>query len=289
MRASFCGLGNMGAPMAERLVDAGLECTVWNRSRPGADRLAARGATVAHSPAEAAAGAEVTVTMLTDAAALEEVVFGPAGISEGLRAESVLVDMSTVGPEAARSAASRLPRSVGFVDAPVKGGPAKAAAGELRILVGGAADDVARAGPVLGALGTWTHLGPVGTGAAAKVLNNYAVITLVSVLGEAVALADALGLDEELVLGVLSRTPLAASADRQWPRVTGERASFKLRLAAKDLALGLEAAKAGGRDLPLGAVALRRLREAERTGLGDEDQARVVAVIRAARGAQLGT
>src|ERR687897_3410004 len=130
----------MGAPMAERLVDAGLECTVWNRSRPGAHRLAARGATVAHSPAEAAAGAEVTVTMLTDAAALEEVVFGPSGISEGLRAESVLVDMSTVGPEAARSAASRLPRSVGFVDAPVKGGPAKAAAGELRILVGGAAD-----------------------------------------------------------------------------------------------------------------------------------------------------
>lgn len=281
MRVAFCGLGNMGAPMAERLVDAGLECTVWNRSSPGADRLAARGATVARSPAEAAAGAEVTVTMLTDAAALEEVVFGPSGISDGLQAGGVLVDMSTVGPEAARSVAGRLPRGVGFVDAPVKGGPAKAAAGELRILVGGAADDVARAGPVLGALGTWAHLGPVGTGAAAKVLNNYAVITLVSVLGEAVALADALGLDEELALDVLSRTPLAASAERQWPRVTGERASFKLRLAAKDLALGLGAATAGGRDLPLGAVALRRLREAERAGLGDEDQARVVARIRA--------
>jgi 3-hydroxyisobutyrate dehydrogenase-like beta-hydroxyacid dehydrogenase len=133
---------------------------------------------------------------------------------------------------------------------------------------------------VLGALGTWTHLGPVGTGAAAKVLNNFAVITLVSVLGEAVALADALGLDEELAQDVLSRTPLAASAERQWPRVTGERASFKHRQAAKDLGLGLEAATAGGRDLPLGAVALRRLREAERAGLGDDDQARVVARIR---------
>jgi 3-hydroxyisobutyrate dehydrogenase-like beta-hydroxyacid dehydrogenase len=281
VRVAFCGLGNMGAPMAERLVGAGLDVTVWNRSKPAAERLAARGATVAGSPKEAAAAAELTVTMLADGEALEEVVFGPSGASEGLRAGSVLMDMSTIGPDAARSAAGRLLEGVGFVDAPVKGGPAKAAAGELRILVGGAADDVERAAPVLGALGTWTHLGAVGTGAAAKVLNNYAVITLVSVLGEAVALADALGLQEELALDVLSKTPLAASAQRQWPRVAGEGASFKLRLAAKDLALGVEAAAAGGRDLRLGAVALERLREAERAGLGEEDQARVVARIRA--------
>jgi 3-hydroxyisobutyrate dehydrogenase-like beta-hydroxyacid dehydrogenase len=281
---AFCGLGNMGAPMAERLVDAGLDVTVWNRSRPAAERLAARGATVAGSPADAAVNAELTVTMLADGTALDAVVFGPSGAFEGLHAGSVLVDMSTIGPDAARSAAGRLPEGAGFVDAPVKGGPAKAASGDLRILVGGAADDVALASPVLRALGTWTHLGPVGTGAAAKVLNNYAVITLVSVLGEAIALADALGLDEDLALDVLSRTPLAASTERQWPRVTGERASFKLRLAAKDLALGLEAAKAGGRDLPLGAIALRRLRQAERAGLGEEDQARVVAAIRALNG-----
>jgi 3-hydroxyisobutyrate dehydrogenase-like beta-hydroxyacid dehydrogenase len=289
MRVAFCGLGNMGAPMAERLVDSGLDVTVWNRSRPAAARLATRGATVAGSPADAAATAGVTVTMLADGAALEEVVFGPSGASEGLRAGGVLMDMSTIGPDAARSAAGRLPDGAGFVDAPVKGGPAKAASGELRILVGGAADDVERVAPVLGALGTWTHLGPVGTGAAAKVLNNYAVITLVSVLGEAVALADALGLEEELALDVLSRTPLAASAERQWPRVAGERVSFKLRLAAKDLALAVDAAAAGVRDLRLGAVALERLRQAERAGLGEEDQARVVARIRAGGEAPSGT
>jgi 3-hydroxyisobutyrate dehydrogenase-like beta-hydroxyacid dehydrogenase len=219
--------------------------------------------------------------MLADAPAVEAVVFGPDGLATGMEPGSVLVEMSTIGPEAVHAIAERLPEGVELVDAPVKGGPARAEKGELKILVGGSDGAVDRASPVLCAMGSPVPLGPLGTGAAAKVLNNFAVIVLVSALGEAMALADALELREDLALEILGGTPLAPTIDRQWERVTEQRGpSFRLGLAAKDLAIGVDALRTAGIEPGLGRTALARLRRAADSGMAALDLATVVRAIR---------
>jgi 3-hydroxyisobutyrate dehydrogenase len=281
VKVAFCGLGNMGTPMADRLIEAGHEVTVWNRTSERAMELSARGATVVSSPAEAATEQDVVITMLADGQAVESVLFGPDGIAAGMRPGAVLVDMSTVAPDTARSLASRMPEGVGVLEAPVKGGPARAAEGRLKILVGGEEATFEHVRPVLSAMGEPRHVGPTGSAAAAKVLNNYAVIVLVSVLGEALVLADALGMDEASALEVLEGTPLEATARHQWPRATGAAPpSFKMRLAAKDLDLALGAARAAGVNLVLAEGARARLERAMTQGMGEDDQARVVPSIR---------
>ncbi len=278
MRVGFCGLGNMGLPMAARLVEAGHEVGAWNRTASKVGRLP--GARRAATPAEAARGAACVITMLADAQALEEIVLGPSGVAEGLSPGAALIDMSTVGPEAARSVAARLPEGVAFLDAPVRGGPSRAARGELKILVGAHPADYDRWAPLLRVLGEPRHVGPPSSGQAAKVLNNFVGITLISVLGEALAVADALGIQGEAALALLAETPLRATLDHQWPRIEGgEPPSFRLRLAAKDLALGTGAV---GDGLRVAAGALSWLLDAERDGLGERDQSSVVAFIRGA-------
>jgi 3-hydroxyisobutyrate dehydrogenase-like beta-hydroxyacid dehydrogenase len=282
MNVTFCGLGNMGRPMAIRLVDAGHDVTVWNRSPERAEDLRARGAAVATTPREAAERSKVAITMLSDPGALTEVVFGRDGLAGGLRPGTTLIDMSTVGPDAIRSVASTLPDRVEVLDAPVRGGPDQAARGELGILVGGSESAFGLCSPLFEVLGTARLLGPLGSGAAAKLVNNFAVITLVSVLGEAISTADAVGLDEETALEILADGPLGPTLARQWGRATGEGPpSFGLRLAAKDLALGVEAVRSAGRRAPVGEAAVAWLRQADAAGLGDADLARVIPVIRA--------
>jgi 3-hydroxyisobutyrate dehydrogenase len=284
MNVGFCGLGNMGRPMAAALIQAGHDVTVWNRTPGPEEELRGLGAAVASTPSALAAGAEVVMTMLSDAAALEEVLFGPDGVAEGIRPGAAVIDMSTVGPAAIRSVAARLPAGVDLLDAPVKGGPGRAEKRKLKILVGGSEDAFARWSPLLEAMGAPMHVGPSGAGAAAKVLNNFAVISLTATLGETMALADALGIDEDLALDVLAGTPLAATAERQWTRATGESPpSFRLRLAAKDLGLAVDAAHLAGRAVPQGEAALEWLSQADAAGLGDEDQAAVVNLIRRSR------
>jgi 3-hydroxyisobutyrate dehydrogenase-like beta-hydroxyacid dehydrogenase len=214
--------------------------------------------------------------MLADDRAVESVLFGPDGIAERMRPGAVLVDMSTVGPETARSIASRMPEGVGVLEAPVKGGPARAAEGRLRILVGGARETFEHVLPLLSVMGEPRHVGPTGSAAAAKVLNNYAVIVLVSVMGEALVLAGALGMDEAFALEVLQGTPLEATVRHQWPRATGAApASFKMRLAAKDLNLALDAARSAGLDLAIAEEARRRIDRAMEQSMGEYDQAAV--------------
>jgi 3-hydroxyisobutyrate dehydrogenase len=276
VKVVFCGLGNMGTPMATRLIEAGQDVTVWNRTVERTAGLSARGATVAPTPSEAAVDADVVITMLADDRAVESVLFGPDGIAERMRPGAVLVDMSTVGPETARSIASRMPEGVGVLEAPVKGGPARAAEGRLRILVGGARETFEHVLPLLSVMGEPRHVGPTGSAAAAKVLNNYAVIVLVSVMGEALVLAGALGMDEAFALEVLQGTPLEATVRHQWPRATGAApASFKMRLAAKDLNLALDAARSAGLDLAIAEEARRRIDRAMEQSMGEYDQAAV--------------
>ena len=277
MRVAFCGLGGMGRPMATRLLEAGIDLAVWNRSAGPVEELGSRGAEVAAAPSAAADGAAVAITMLADDEAVSSVVAGPDGLFEGASPGTLVVDMSTVSPATARARAGRAPPRGAQVGAPGEGGPARGAPRARPVLVGGAEAAFQRALPVLSILGSPRRLGPNGAGAAAKVLNNYAVITLVSVMAEALMLAEALGIERAAALEILRGTPLGATVEHQWPRASGEApASFPMRLAAKDLRLAVEAARDAGRASPLGDEALVRLEEALRAGMGDEDQARVV-------------
>jgi 3-hydroxyisobutyrate dehydrogenase-like beta-hydroxyacid dehydrogenase len=281
-KLAFCGLGSMGAPMAMRLIDAGHDVTVWNRTPEKMDPLESRGARRAGSPAEAAAGVEAAITMLADPPALDAVMLGDSGVAEALDAGSTLIDMSTVGPDAVRRVAGRLPDGVTTVDAPVLGGVAQAEAGELKVFAGGRDKDVARWRTVLEAMGTVTHVGPLGAGAAMKLVANSTLGALISALGEALALGDALGLDEAVVLDVLAGSPLGITVQRKRDDIVSGRfpPAFKLSLARKDLGLVNDAARGDGLELRLAPASGAWLAAAEAAGLGGLDYGAVVAHIR---------
>jgi 3-hydroxyisobutyrate dehydrogenase-like beta-hydroxyacid dehydrogenase len=278
-RIAFCGLGRMGEPMAERLVEAGHDVKVWNRTPERADPVVERGAAQAATPAEAATGAELTVTMLADPPALRDVVFGRDGVAHGLEPGATLVDMSTVGPDTARDVAAHLPGGAGMLDAPVLGSVPQATDGSLKLFVGGDTDLFDRWRAVLELFGRPTYLGPLGSGAAMKLVANSTLGALMCGVAEALALADRLGLDEQTVLDVLAESPIGATVKSKRSRVeSGEYVpNFGLSLAAKDLRLVTHAADEAGLDLRLGPAARSWFEDAEAGGLGDLDYSAVIA------------
>lgn len=259
--------------MARRLVDAGYDVVVFNRTRERAAALEEAGARVARSPAEVACGADAVLTMLADPAALEAVARGAGGLIEGIAAPTAVIEMSTVGPAAIADLAASLPRGVGLLDAPVLGSTGEAEAGELRIFVGGDRELAARFAPFLRVLGAPVDVGPSGSGAAAKLVANATLFGTLGVLGEALALADGLGLDRQTAFEVLAATPIAAQAERRRPAIeSGEfPPRFKLRLASKDSRLVLDAAEGSGADMRLIRAAAAWLADAEAAGAGEED------------------
>jgi 3-hydroxyisobutyrate dehydrogenase-like beta-hydroxyacid dehydrogenase len=281
-RVAFCGLGRMGVPMAARLVDAGHQLAVWNRTPGRAGALLERGASEAGSPAECAAGAEVVVTMLSDPDALEVVTFGADGVAAGVSPGAVVLEMSTVGPDVVRSLAARLPEGVHVLDAPVLGSVPQATDGTLKIFVGGDRAVVERCRPVLDAMGTPRHLGPLGAGAAMKLVANSTLGAVMSAVGEALALADALGLDEQAVLDILAESPVGATVKGKRALIESGAypANFKLALAAKDLRLVTAAAEQAGVELRLARAAQSWLDQAGAAGFGDLDYSAVIARIR---------
>jgi 3-hydroxyisobutyrate dehydrogenase-like beta-hydroxyacid dehydrogenase len=281
-KLAFCGLGQMGAPMAARLVEAGHDVAVWNRTAAKAAPLERLGGHRAGSPAEAAAGVEAAVTMLADPDALEAVVLGEDGLAAGLPPGSTLIDMSTVGPDAVRRIAGRLPSGVEVIDAPVLGSVSQAEAGDLKIFVGGDEEEVRRRRPILVALGTVIHMGPLGSGASMKLVANSTLGALMTALGEALALSDALGLDQRTVLDVLAESPIGVTVNRKRRSIVSGSypPTFKLSLARKDLDLVNEQAGEAGLDLPVAAASRGWLRAADAAGLGDLDYGAVVAHVR---------
>jgi 3-hydroxyisobutyrate dehydrogenase/2-hydroxy-3-oxopropionate reductase len=275
---AFLGLGQMGSRMAANLLDAGHEVVVWNRSPNRAEALRSRGASVASSPAQAAAGAEVVLTMLTDAAALEDVVFGEDGVAATIRPGAALIDLSTVGPAAIRDVAARLPDGVDVLDAPVRGSIDKAEAATLGIVVGGDDEVVARWGPVLEALGTPVHVGPLGAGQAVKVVNNVAVITSMALVGEALALAERLGLERAEAFDLLEQTYVGDAVRYVRARMEPEDFAprFPADLAWKDLRLALEASDTAS--LRTVTAAASWYEDAAALGLGNLDFTVVAAV-----------
>jgi 3-hydroxyisobutyrate dehydrogenase len=265
-KIAFLGLGHMGAAMARRLLAAGFPLTVWNRTAEKAEPLVAEGATLAASPAEAVRDADVVITMLANPAVLDAVA---GAIAPELRRGTTWVEMSTVGPDVVKELAARLGQGVTFVDAPVAGSTDKAAAGQLGILAGG---EVTGVGHVLVHLGTVTRTGPVGSGAALKLVVNTAVLGGVALVAESMALADKLGIEESVARAALANGPLGGAVGRAF----AEDVHFATALAAKDVALATKVA-----ELPvLDAVLDHFKRAAADPAVADADIAKAVEHIR---------
>jgi 3-hydroxyisobutyrate dehydrogenase-like beta-hydroxyacid dehydrogenase len=278
MRVGFCGLGQMGGPMAARLVAAGHQVTVWNRTAGRASGLVAAGAVAAETPAAVAAASKVVITMLSTPAVLDDVLFGAGGVAEGCDGSQLIVEMSTVGPDAVRRAAAGLAGRARVVDAPVRGSVPAATEGTLGIMAGGSAADVAEAAEVLRELGTVDHVGPLGAGATLKLANNTISIGLTALVAEAFAIATASGVDERTALDVLEVGFAAPLVKRIRPLVEARRfdPDFKLSLAIKDIDLALAQAAEVGVPAVASAAVRDVLADAERAGAGDQDFSAVV-------------
>jgi 3-hydroxyisobutyrate dehydrogenase-like beta-hydroxyacid dehydrogenase len=275
------GLGSMGRRIAGRLVARGYRVVIWNRTPGPAAELVEQGATPAATPAAAAARADFVITMVSDPPALRAVTEGREGVARGIAQTATLIEMSTVGPAAIARLASVLAPATAFVDAPVLGSVAETETGTLTIFVGGADAAARRADPLLKQLGTPLHVGSLGAGAAAKLVANAALFATIVALGEAVGLADGLGLSREAAYQVLAASPLAAQAERR--RAALERgdypARFKLALARKDAQLIEEAAVEVGLDLRVASAVSSWLTDAEASGHGLRDYSAVLAEI----------
>jgi 3-hydroxyisobutyrate dehydrogenase-like beta-hydroxyacid dehydrogenase len=264
--------------MARRLMDRGHELVVWNRTGEKTSRLEAAGAQAADSPADLARRVDVAMTMVADPSALRDVTEGPDGMASGVGPSTTIIEMSTVGPAAIERLASILPNGTPVLDAPVLGSVSEAESGSLKIFVGGPAATYEQWTPLLAEMGSVLHAGPLGAGAAAKLVANTTLFGVVGALGEALALARALGLPREKAFEVLAETPLAAQAERRRPSIeSGQYPSrFALPLARKDIGLILDAAAAGGAELRLIAAMRTWLEQTEAAGWGDRDYSSVL-------------
>jgi 2-hydroxy-3-oxopropionate reductase len=196
---TFIGTGLMGLPMAQRLQSAGFPLTIWNRTRAKAEPLLNAGARWAETPADAARGGNIVITMLTNAPAVEEVLF-KSGAAEQMPRGAVVIDMTSTSPPVARDHAARLAsRGIDYIDAPVSGGTRGAAAGTLAIMAGGDAQLIARVEPVFTQMGNLRRVGPVGSGQLCKLANQLIVAVTIGAVAEALTLAHQGGADPAAV------------------------------------------------------------------------------------------
>lgn len=275
------GLGVMGSRIAARLQHGTRSLVVWNRTASATAAFLRRGAIAAASPADAARRAGTAIVMVADPGALMSVSVGREGLASGARAGLQVIVMSTVGPAAIRELSGLLPAGVDVLDAPVLGSITEAEQGRLQILVGGSPGAAARAEPLLRELGTPVHVGGVGAGSAAKLVANHALLGVVAVLGETVALARHLGLPYQTALEVLALTPLADQAQRRRPVLSGQSfpVRYRLALARKDIDLMLAGTASARSDQRLLTALRSWLAEAEEQGRGNDDYLAILSTI----------
>jgi 3-hydroxyisobutyrate dehydrogenase len=276
---AFIGTGRMGGPMAANLARGGFDVRVWDRTVTHAEPLAADGAVVATSPAEAATDAAIVITMLADGAATEQAATGPGGMLDA-GPGIIWVQMGTVGVEwTTRLASIAADRGAVFVDAPVSGSEGPAKAGQLVILASGPAQVRDVLAPVFGVLGRDTvWLGPAGNGTKTKLVLNNWLADLAEMTAETLSFARRLGLDPAEVVDLLQSNPLGAPYAVQKARVmlAGDFSpAFALKHALKDAELAAQAAQASGATLTLTSALLPRWRDTAASGHGDEDVAAV--------------
>jgi len=254
------GLGLMGRPMGLNLLKAGYALTVWNRTAARAEELVAAGAKLAKSPHDVAAASDFLISMVSDPPALEEILWGEGGAMAALKRGTIYMDSSTVSPALARKiAAACAERGARFLDAPVTGGDWGARKGELVFMIGGDAETLKEAEPVIGVMGKkWFHLGPNGAGQTIKLAMNAILALQVGALAEAIALVRGAGLEGEKLVEVMQSSMARSGVlDVKAPNLLkGEYVpSFPLRLMHKDLGLALDLANQLGVPLPATAAA----------------------------------
>ena len=282
----FVGLGVMGKPMAKNLIKAGHKLIVHNRSRPAVDELAAAGATAAGSPAEVARGSTVVITMLPDTPDVELVLSGANGVLSALQRGAVVVDMSSISPEATKRLAAAVAENGGsMLDAPVSGGEIGAVNASLSIMVGGDDAAFARVRPIFEAMGNAeriVHIGPSGAGQVCKICNQIAIGGALAGVSEALALARKAGVDgarvrQALLGGFAASRVLEVHGERM---LTGNyKPGFRTKLYQKDLRLAKEAAAANGVAIPGTAAVAQHVDALVASGGGDLDYAAIATVL----------
>lgn len=289
-RIGYIGTGIMGRGMARNLLRAGFQVTVHNRTRAKAEALAADGAVVADSPAAVAARSDVIITNVPDSADVEQVMAGRGGVLETLRPGCIVMDHSTISPAVTRRLATLVEaRGCHYLDAPVTGGEAGAAAGTLTIMVGGPVAAFERARPVLEAEGkTIVHVSPKnGSGQTVKLINNAVIAGFLGALSEGFVFARKAGVDVQTVARVLG-SGLARSAigDLKTPKMLGRdfSPSFFLRLHHKDLDLAMEAAREADAVLPVTSAMAQLFTAGVAMGFGELDNSAVARVVEALNG-----
>lgn len=285
-RIGFIGTGVMGRWMIGHLASAGAVMAIQNRTRAKAEALAAPAIHIADTPEDATRGAELTILMVTDTAAVEEALFGPSGAAGSLAEGSLVIDMGTTAVAATRDFAARLARhGVDFVDAPVSGGEPAAREARLTIMAGGSPAALARAGPVLAVLGSRiTEVGEVGAGQVAKAANQIIVALTIGAVAEALTLARRAGVDPARVREAIR----GGFAESRILEVHGERmvtGSFapggRARIQRKDVDQALALARSLGLELPASSLSLTLWDEMIRRGWGDLDHSALIKLIEA--------
>ncbi|WP_140626892.1 3-hydroxyisobutyrate dehydrogenase [Methylibium rhizosphaerae] len=296
LNIAFIGLGHMGGPMAGNLLRAGHRLQVFDLSAPAVQRLVDAGAGAAPGARAAAEGAQVVISMLPASAHVRSLYLGRDGLVDAVAPGTLLIDCSTISAAVAKEVAgAAAQRGLDMLDAPVSGGTAGAAAGTLTFIVGGGAQALERARPVLGTMGrNIFHAGGAGAGQTAKLCNNMLLGVLMAGTAEALNLGVAHGLDPKVLSDIMSRSSgrnWALELYNPWPGVMenapasrGYEGGFGCALMQKDLGLAQEAALAVGAATPLGALArqLYQLHGAsEASGRGTLDFSSIVRLLQA--------
>jgi 3-hydroxyisobutyrate dehydrogenase len=279
------GLGLMGTGMARRLLGAGFPVAVYNRTRSKAEALAADGARIADMPRDAASGADVVISMLADDVASHACWLGADGALVALKPGAIVIESGTVSPEwIAELAAAAAKKNIEVLDAPVTGSKSHAAAGELNFLVGGSAATLEKARPVLAAMGkTIVHVGPSGSGATLKLINNFVCGVQAASLAEAMVWIERSGIDRDTAMQVLGNgapgSPLVKTVSARMAK--GDYApNFHLELMRKDLDYSINEAARKGVELTSAEMAMAAFDRAIEEGYGHDDFSSVVEPIR---------
>ncbi len=280
-RIGFIGLGIMGRGMAANLLLAGFGVTVWNRTAERMAPLVEMGATAGQHPADVAAQSDIIIICVSDTPDVQAVVLGEDGVAQGAQPGALLVDCSTISPQATKEMAAQLAeQGIHWLDAPVSGGSEGAANGTLSIMVGGEAAQFERALPVFQAMGrTITHVGPTGAGQTVKLVNQILVVVTMLGVGEALLFAEAGGLDLEKTLTAVSGGAAGSwSLSNRGPQMINRdwRPGFTIDLQQKDLRLVLEAADQFGAPALGTSLVFQLYRTLQQQGLGSEGNHAIV-------------
>jgi 2-hydroxy-3-oxopropionate reductase len=288
----FIGLGIMGKPMAENLIEAGYDLVAYNRTREKAEEL--DGATVADTPREVAEQSDIIITMLPDSPQVEEVLVGEDGVLEGVEDGDLIVDMSTISPIVTEELSEKAKeQGASMLDAPVSGGDVGAIEGTLSIMVGGSEEDFERALPLFEVMGeTVTHVGPVGTGQVVKAANQIVVALTIEAVSEALVLGSKGGVAPDKILDVLG----GGLAGNKVMEVKREKMlehsfdpGFRVELHHKDLGIALAAGREYGVTLPVTAIVDQMLETLKMRGRGDQDHSVLLTLIEESSGHEIGS